>query len=33
MKVLMNDFSIYGNKFDKCLTNFSKVLQKSKEVN
>lgn len=33
MKVFLDDFSVYGNLFDNCLANLSKVLQGCKEVN
>jgi hypothetical protein len=33
MKVLMDDFFIYGTTFDECLSNLTMVLQRCKEVN
>ncbi|XP_078166211.1 uncharacterized protein LOC144560859 [Carex rostrata] len=32
MEVFMDDFSVYGNGFDDCLTNLSKVLQRFEEA-
>ncbi|XP_074301382.1 uncharacterized protein LOC141632767 [Silene latifolia] len=33
MEVFMDDFSVYGNNFDVCLRNLSKVLQRCEETN
>ncbi|XP_042410134.1 uncharacterized protein LOC121999533 [Zingiber officinale] len=33
MEVFMDDFSVYGNDFDSCLLNLSKVLQRCEDVN
>ncbi|XP_042396720.1 uncharacterized protein LOC121986852 [Zingiber officinale] len=33
MELFMGDFSVYGNDFDSCLLNLSKVLQRCEDVN
>ncbi|GJY86364.1 reverse transcriptase domain-containing protein [Tanacetum coccineum] len=33
MEVFMNDFSVFGNSFDSCLTNLSKMLARCEETN
>jgi hypothetical protein len=33
MEVFMDDFSVYGTKFDEYLENLSKVLKRCEEVN
>lgn len=33
MEVFMDDFSVYGDSFDKCLENLSKVLKRCEKVN
>ncbi|GJW41736.1 reverse transcriptase domain-containing protein [Tanacetum coccineum] len=32
VKVFMNDFSVFGNSFDKCLNNLDKMLQRCKDA-
>ena len=33
IEVFMDDFTVYGNSFDECLTNLTKVLQRCIETN
>ncbi|GJT39260.1 reverse transcriptase domain-containing protein [Tanacetum coccineum] len=33
VEVFMDDFSVFGNSFDKCLNNLDKMLQRCKEAN
>ena len=33
MEVFMDDFSVYGNSFEKCLTNLDRVLARCEETN
>ena len=33
MEVFMDDFSVFGNSFEKCLANLEKVLQRCEETN
>ena len=33
VEVFMDDFSIFGNNFDKCLNNLDKMLQHCKDAN
>lgn len=32
IKVFMDDFSVYGNSFDKCLDNLTMILKRSVET-
>lgn len=33
LEIFMNDFSIFGDSFDSCLNNLSKVLRRCEETN
>lgn len=33
VEVFMDDFSVFGNSFDKCLNNLDKMLQRCEDVN
>ncbi|GKE14744.1 reverse transcriptase domain-containing protein [Tanacetum coccineum] len=33
LKIFMDDFSVFGNSFDKCLNNLDKMLQRCKDAN
>lgn len=33
MEVLINDFSVYGNSFELCLSNLEQILRRCEETN
>jgi hypothetical protein len=33
MEVFMDDFSVFGNSFDRCLANLEKMLKRCEETN